>query len=555
MPRFAAASIAWVTMLATRRRGLSADCGSWNTIWTWSRRKALSSRPVAVTSRPASVIRPSVGCSRPTIRRASVLLPLPLSPTMPTNSFSLQREADVLDRAELRRLAEQAPAGDEGFRDASRPPERSRTVDRRHAARPPAAAIVGGRLPGECRPRCGPGPTSSAAAARRSRHSGSRCGTARREAAAGQLLDAPAGPACARARANRPRRVAAHARVRELQAARIGMRRVREQLPRRPAFGRPAGIEHEDLVADLRGEPQVVGDEDHRGAVALLHLGDQLHDARLDRHVERGGRLVGDHAGAACWRRPSRSARAGTCRRRADADTCSSSSAPCGRCTDSNASSACSRHSRGLRRPMRARCSSQLLADGQHRIERGERLLRDERDVAAEQAAALLRRPSSRGRRRRTRALPPVTEKPDGRSCAMVRPIIDLPAPDSPTRPRTFPAPASKFRSRDDRQDRRCASSAPTDEIAGCEKAHGHARSVSAQARIERAAQAVAEHVEAEHREEDRKDRADQVPRRLVDVLARIGDHLAPGRRLRRRRSCRRRTGSPRRSPRCPSRG
>ena len=36
------------------------------------------------------------------------------------------------------------------------------------------------------------------------------------------------------------------------------------------------GIEHEDVVADLRREPQVVGDEQHRRVVALLHLGDQL---------------------------------------------------------------------------------------------------------------------------------------------------------------------------------------------------------------------------------------------------------------------------------------
>ena len=37
---------------------------------------------------------------------------------------------------------------------------------------------------------------------------------------------------------------------------------------------------------------------------------------------------------------------------------------------------------------------AELRADGQHRIERRERLLRDERDLAAEQRAARLRRPS-----------------------------------------------------------------------------------------------------------------------------------------------------------------
>jgi hypothetical protein len=34
---------------------------------------------------------------------------------------------------------------------------------------------------------------------------------------------------------------------------------------------------------------------------------------------------------------------------------------------------------------------------------------------------------------------PPVTAKPGGSSCAMARPIMVFPAPDSPTRPRIFP--------------------------------------------------------------------------------------------------------------------
>ena len=37
-----------------------------------------------------------------------------------------------------------------------------------------------------------------------------------------------------------------------------------------------------------------MGDEDDRGAERPLQIEDQVEDLRLDRHVERGGRLVGD---------------------------------------------------------------------------------------------------------------------------------------------------------------------------------------------------------------------------------------------------------------------
>ncbi len=49
------------------------------------------------------------------------------------------------------------------------------------------------------------------------------------------------------------------------------------------------------LLADMTGEPQVMGDEQQRRAMQRLLFGDQPHDMRLRHHVERGGRLVGDH--------------------------------------------------------------------------------------------------------------------------------------------------------------------------------------------------------------------------------------------------------------------
>ena len=49
-----------------------------------------------------------------------------------------------------------------------------------------------------------------------------------------------------------------------------------------------------DLVGDVGDDAQVVGDDDDRGVELGLELPDEVEDLRLDGHVERGGRLVGD---------------------------------------------------------------------------------------------------------------------------------------------------------------------------------------------------------------------------------------------------------------------
>ena len=47
-------------------------------------------------------------------------------------------------------------------------------------------------------------------------------------------------------------------------------------------------------MAEATHQVQVVGDEQDRHARFALQLVEQRQDLRLDRHVERGGRLVGD---------------------------------------------------------------------------------------------------------------------------------------------------------------------------------------------------------------------------------------------------------------------
>ena len=63
-----------------------------------------------------------------------------------------------------------------------------------------------------------------------------------------------------------------------------------------------------------------------RGVELLLQAVDQVEDLRLDGHVERGRRLVGDQQVGVQRRAPSRSSRAGACRRRTRAGTASTRS-------------------------------------------------------------------------------------------------------------------------------------------------------------------------------------------------------------------------------------
>ena len=87
---------------------------------------------------------------------------------------------------------------------------------------------------------------------------------------------------------------------------RIGLRHRREQRARVGVLGAlvdglgrshlddPAAIHHRDARADVPHQPQVVGDEQVGQREARLQVDEQVDDLRLDRHVERRHRLVGD---------------------------------------------------------------------------------------------------------------------------------------------------------------------------------------------------------------------------------------------------------------------
>ena len=88
--------------------------------------------------------------------------------------------------------------------------------------------------------------------------------------------------------------VAASLRPRGEQADRVGVARLREERGSRRLLDDPAGIHHGHVVAGLRHHAEVVRDQQDRRAEPLPQVGEQVEDLRLDRDVERGGRLIGD---------------------------------------------------------------------------------------------------------------------------------------------------------------------------------------------------------------------------------------------------------------------
>ena len=72
------------------------------------------------------------------------------------------------------------------------------------------------------------------------------------------------------------------------------MRQPGEDRIGRPRLDDPAGIHDVHRLGDRRDHAQIVGDQQQRHAGLVRDLADQLEDLGLHRHVERGGRLVGD---------------------------------------------------------------------------------------------------------------------------------------------------------------------------------------------------------------------------------------------------------------------
>ena len=84
------------------------------------------------------------------------------------------------------------------------------------------------------------------------------------------------------------------ARNRREQRAGVGMLRRRENLAHRRFLHLLTLPHHHHVVGHFGNHAHVMGNEDDGSAHLLLQIANDVQDLRLDRHVERSGRLVGD---------------------------------------------------------------------------------------------------------------------------------------------------------------------------------------------------------------------------------------------------------------------
>jgi hypothetical protein len=170
-------------------------------------------------------------------------------------------------------------------------------------------------------------------------------------------------------------------RDRAHEAQRVGMRRAVDDVGDRADLDDASRVHHGDTVRGLRDHSHVVGDQHHRGAVVAAQPLQQLDDLRLDRHVERRRRLVGDHEPRAPGQR----------QRNHDALPHPARElvrivveAPCRRGNADLVQKLDRARPRllGRQRQVRGDRLDQLRADRVERIQRGERILEDRADLA-----------------------------------------------------------------------------------------------------------------------------------------------------------------------------
>src|SRR4051794_4681780 len=158
------------------------------------------------------------------------------------------------------------------------------------------------------------------------------------------------------------------------------MARVFEQAVDIGFFHHLAGIHDDDALRGLRHHAHRMGDQHDGHAEAVLHVLQQIEDLRLDGDVERGGRLVGDDE---LWL-------AG--QRHGDHDALAHAARKLMRVIVQAAGGIGDLHQlEHLHRAgervlvgealVAAKHLGDLLADGEHRVERGHRLLENETDI------------------------------------------------------------------------------------------------------------------------------------------------------------------------------
>ena len=179
-------------------------------------------------------------------------------------------------------------------------------------------------------------------------------------------------------------------RDRAQQAPRVGVLRAGEDRVRRRLLDDPAGVHDRDLVGHLGDDAEVVRDDhDGRAELALQAL-DQLEDLRLDGHVERGRRLVGDQQLRVVGQRHrdhrALAHAAGELVRVGRRRACAAPGSRPGRASRPRGRSACALETSRCARTASAICVADLVEG----VQRGQRVLEDHRDVVAADLAQLV---------------------------------------------------------------------------------------------------------------------------------------------------------------------
>src|SRR5688572_24246224 len=282
------------TMSCTRQRGFRLAYGSWKIIWNRRRNASISPRSRTVPrSVPSKNTDPRVGVYRPQMSRATVDLPQPDSPTSDSVSPRLISKETPSTAFRICRGERSITRFNHGG-DTSKNFARSRTsmsVSGMHRPFAPVGRRLRRSLLGRVQPAGG-------VRLRGRQQVGALDLAAVEDARAARVERAAHGDRVeARHRAFDLRQaleLLADGRDRAHQTRCVRVLRVVDDLLHGADLHDAARVHHGHAVRGFRDDTHVVRDQHDGGAVVAAQALQERDDLRLDRDVERGGRLVGD---------------------------------------------------------------------------------------------------------------------------------------------------------------------------------------------------------------------------------------------------------------------
>src|SRR5581483_5488694 len=274
------------TMSNTRMRGFRLAYGSWKTSCIRRRKRRSCSPPMFVMSSSSKTILPAARGTLRSTARPVVVLPDPDSPTSPSVSPRRIEKVTSSTARIVVRLPPQKPPPPTVYSTASPSTASSASGDWLPGDAGCVDAFTAERMPARHLPSVSVRPErrhgltggGGAVAARLERAAGRRSGHVRRQA-----VDA-----------DEPRADDVEPRSRAQEAGRVRVRGAFEDLVRAAHLHDLPAVHDRHPPADAGDDAEVVRDQQDGQPQPLLDLVDQLEDLGLDRHVQSRGRLVGD---------------------------------------------------------------------------------------------------------------------------------------------------------------------------------------------------------------------------------------------------------------------